>query len=407
MTGRHMENLEETLNRTLERHAGKAPAPAPDLIQRVEARYRRRRRARMTGAAAAMALVLSGTAFGVWPDDGGTVGPQGSLNPAAAAPGQKEKNPLEITPIEKLWPEAVHRIPARLPDGTKITPQALIDERTVLVSVWSSFEKTSALYSYDLATGESSKITDVVTPKRTKGFASGFTVGDGKIIWYTTSADGTSTIWSVPVEGGTAVATVESAPAEIGALGVSGGKIHWSGSRGGVYTAPLAGGSAALVPDTEKERLVQWPWAGGPIRDLSQNGDKAYVAYRELRNLETGEKRSTILNDRDTNWDCGITWCLSQDGKSITSRDGNRMGLLPGYLVNGTVALDRFALSTTGSGSKAGVLVHDLRTGRAGSIAPRLSDGDASYSMLKGAGSRMYATSVKGGHLIVDLEAIG
>ncbi|GAA2723773.1 hypothetical protein [Actinocorallia aurantiaca] len=437
MTGQPVENLEDTLNRTLERYAGKAPAPAPDLVERVETRYRKRRRARMTGAAAAMALVLGGTTFGVWPDDGGTVVPSGSLNPAASTPGQEKESPFEITPIEKLWPEAVHRIPTELPNGTEIEPQALIDERTVLVNAWSKFEKTSVLYAYDLATGEARKITDVVTPKKTKIFASGFTVGDGKIIWYTASTDGTSTIWSVPVEGGAAVATVERIPGETGDgatasasakdgatasakdgttvdpvspgivdLAVSGGKIYWSGSLGGVHTAPLTGGPAELVPGTEKELLVQWPWAGGPVRDRSQDGGKAHITHRELRNLETGEKRSTTLEDGDTNWDCGITWCLSQDGRSVTSRDGNRMALLPGRLVNGRVALDRFALSTTGSGDKARILVHDLRTGRVGSIAPMLSDGDATYSLLKGTGSRMYATPVEDGHLIVDLEAV-
>ena len=82
------------------------------------------------------------------------------------------------------------------------------------------------------------------------------------------------------------------------------------------------------------------------------------------------------------------------------------MALLPGHLVNGMAALDRFALGTTGSGNRARVLVHDLRTGRVGSIAPMLSDGDATYSLLKGRGSRMYATQVEDGHLIVDLAAV-
>lgn len=434
MSGQPVENLEETLNRTLERHAERAPAPAADLIGRVETRYRRRRRARMTGAAATMALVLSGTAFGVWP----SAGPDGALAPADTAaappslPAKASGDRFETTPIEKLWPEAVHRIPARLPDGTEIAPQALIDERTVLVSASARFEKASALYAYDLATGEATKITDVVAPKKTKIFASGFTVGDGRILWHTTSADRTSTIWSVSVKGGTAVATVEripggtgdgptasaengtavatveSASAGIGDLTVSGGKIYWSGPRGGVYTAPLSGGPAESVPGTEKERLVQWPWAGGPVHDRSQDGDKAQVTHRELRNLETGEKRSTVLTTAgDMSWDCGITWCLSRDEKSVTSRDGGRMALLPGHPVDTRVALDRFALSVTGSGNKARVLVNDLRTGRVGSIAPMLSDGDASYSILKGTGSRMYDTLVEGGHLIVDLEAIG
>ncbi|GAA0945379.1 hypothetical protein [Actinocorallia libanotica] len=433
MTGQPVENLEETLNRTLERHAEKAPAPASDLIDRVETRYRKRRRVRTTGAAAAMALVLSGTAFGMWSDGGGPttlLESSGTSTQALSRPGQKAEDPFETTPIEKLWPEAVHQVPARLQDGTEITPQALIDARTVLVSAWASFEKASALYAYDLATGKAEKITDVVTPKGTWLFASGFTVGDGKILWQTTSADRMTTIWSVPVEGGTPVAAVENIPAEavgpagsvkdgatavpvepspsgVAGLGVFGGRVYWSGSPNGVYTAPLTGGSAELVAGTEKERLVRWPWAGRSVSDRTQGGDKTKTIRWELRNLETGEKKPVFSAPGGTDWNCWITWCSSVTENALTTRDGSQMTDLPGHLLDrGVVALDRFVLSVDGSRNKASVMVNDLQEGRTGSIALTPTDGGVSYSVLRGAGSRMYATPTADGHVIVDLEAI-
>jgi len=429
MTGQPVEDLEETLNRTLERHAEKAPAPAADLIERVETRYRGRRRARMTGAAATMALVLSGTAFGVWPDDGpdGTLGPADTATAPPSPPVKASGEQFKITPIEKLWPEAVHRIPAELPDGTEIEPQALIDGRTVLVNAWAGFEKASTLYAYDLTTGEATKITDVVTPKGTWLFASGFTVGDGRIIWQTTSDDRISTIWSVPAKGGIAVATVEGIPAAsektvegtppseedgttavagrptpsgVGGLAVSDGKIYWSNSWGGVYTAPLSGGPAEPVPGTEKEQLVQWPWVDGPEQDR--------ITGRRVRNLETGEKRTVDFSPGDEKWSCGITWCLGRS--SATDRSGTETFRVPGHAAvawSEMTALDRFIVRVSYSDRKTLLLLSDLKTRRSGSITLTPKVGELPHSPVRNPGSRMYSTRVAGEYVIVDLEAIG
>ncbi|WP_106402918.1 hypothetical protein [Actinocorallia populi] len=426
MTERPVENLEGALNRALERHAAKAPAPASDLFERVETRYRRRRRVRTTGAAAAMALVLSGTAFGMWSHDGGSAVLLESPSPGAqplSRPGQKAESPFRATPVEKLWPEAVHRIPARLRDGTEIMPQTLIDERTVLVNSWGGFEKPSVLYAYDLPTGEATRITDVVTPKNTQIFASGFTVGEGRIFWHTTSTDLTSTIWSVPVKGGTAVVTVERTPAaapfeggamtagqipggQIGDLTVSGGKLYWSRSGGGVYTAPVAGGPAEPVPGTEEEMLVQWPWVGGLASDSRQ--DRGRINGRDLRNLETGEKKTAAFSPGEENWDCGITWCLA--GSLVKDRSGTetfRVSGHPAVAPNQTASLDRFVASVSRSDQKTLLLLNDLRTRRSGSIELVQKDDEVSYSTMKSSGSRMYSTRLADEYVIVDLKAIG
>lgn len=410
MTGQLAENVEDALQRTLERYAEKAPAPAADLVGQVETRYRRRRRARTTGAVTAMALVLGGAVFGLGQDDGGTTVLQrpGTAAPPPASSEEGAESPFEITPVERLWPEAVHRIPARLPNGTEISPQALIDGRTVLVNAWGGFEKASALYAYDLGTRKATKITDVVTPPGTEIFASGFAVGDGRVVWYTRSGR-TGTIWSAPLGGGKAVKAVEQVPSKIhdGTLAVSGGRIRWSASPGGVYTAPLSGGPAEPVPGTRKGRLVQWPWATGPA-GAPQGGDRARITGRELRNLETGKKRVSTFTVGDANWTCWITWCSASGSHSVVERDGTGAVRLPGHLVEGTVVLDRFALSTVDSGRQTLLLVNDLRTRRSGSVTlvPE-EDGSVSHFGLKGTDARMYTTRVKDEHVIVDLEAIG
>ncbi|MEO3782560.1 hypothetical protein ABGB12_04460 [Actinocorallia sp. B10E7] len=415
MTGQSVENLEETLNLTLERHAERAPAPAPDLIERVETRYRKRRRARMTGAAAAMVLVLGGTVFGGWSSAGPdrTVGPADTAASPLPPPEEAAKDPFEITPIEKLWPKAVHRIPARLPDGTEIAPRLMIDERTVLVNSWAGFETVSALYTYDLRTKKAAKIIDVVTPAGSKYTAGGFAVGEGRVVWSTVSADRTSTIWSAPVGGGAAVKAVERFSGEIGArdtLTVSGGRIYWSEFSAGVYTAPLAGGTAELVPGTEKERLVRWPWAGSPVPDRSQDQNRVQITGRELRNLETGEKRTVAFAAGGTSWNCKITWCLDRKSNSITTRNGTGTVRLHGHLMDDEVALDRFAVSMADTEGGAEMLLHDLRTRRTGSFAtvPGYDHGSGPvyYGAVEGPDTRMYTAPVAGGHLIVDLKAI-
>lgn len=81
------------------------------------------------------------------------------------APSHAPSCYVKPEPIGSVWPEALREVPAKTPDGEKIQPILLRDDRTLLVSTWASFEKTDALYAYDLDTLALREITHRGAPQ--------------------------------------------------------------------------------------------------------------------------------------------------------------------------------------------------------------------------------------------------
>lgn len=212
-----MNDLEETLRSTFSHAAGHAPRPPGALAELVETRYRRRgRRNQALLAAGAVVVIAGGATFALTGED--RTGPS-PANPQAtvsaevtasaevtpAEPATGEPEPIQAVrgtpePIDKVWPQAVHRLPAKLATGGTFRPAAFIDDRTILVTTWASFEKTNVLYAYDLETREARKVADVQTPADTVLFASDFTIGDGRVAWWTATKKAVF-LWSVPLSG--------------------------------------------------------------------------------------------------------------------------------------------------------------------------------------------------------------
>ncbi|MGW2214300.1 hypothetical protein ACWCSD_04885 [Nonomuraea sp. NPDC001684] len=108
-------------------------------------------------------------------------------------------------PIEKLWPAAVHEVPAKLPDGRKVRPRLMVDTTKVLLTAEAGFEKANGLYTYDVNSGEVAELADITLPAGTTLFPDGFTAGQGRVAWWTArgAADKrTADIWTVPTTGG-------------------------------------------------------------------------------------------------------------------------------------------------------------------------------------------------------------
>ncbi|MEV0587287.1 hypothetical protein [Nonomuraea sp. NPDC050310] len=234
--------------------------------------------------------------------------------PAALVPAQpvrQAEDPLQEAAA--VWPQAVRRIPATLPDGRRFHPQALLDDGTLLVTTESSFEKSDSLWRYDLAGGPPTKVADVVTPRRAVLFAGDFTVGDGKVAWWTArkAAGGELVeIWTVPVTGGTpAVAVAFPArdraqrPSE---LALADGGIVYSAGAGGLYRAE-PGAGPQLVAGTEGQHLLAWPWIGSPGRRPFGDG-----TFASVRNLKTGQARQAASGSGRL-LGCGATRCLHAD----------------------------------------------------------------------------------------------
>ncbi|WP_155350486.1 hypothetical protein, partial [Acrocarpospora pleiomorpha] len=219
-------------------------------------------RLRLLGVAAAAAVALAMLSL-VSPD---------RVRVATGVPGLPP-------PLKDVWPEAVHELPMRLPDGKPYQPILFLDRDRMLIKV----EKAGLLASYDLRTGE---VKDLVR-LQTEIPASDFTLGSGTIVWWTSRLDRDGRvvdIWTAPVTGGKATLRASARPDAIvkdprlqvassamastdsfTGLSVAGENIYWSSGNAGLWRLPLTGGAPpATVPDTAGYHLLSYPWMGRP-----------------------------------------------------------------------------------------------------------------------------------------------
>jgi hypothetical protein len=342
---------------------------------------------------------------------GGGGEPAGSPT-ATAGPPRAVKLP-KATPVEKLWPQATIKLPAKLPNGRMYAPEVFVDDHTLLASTRSSFEKTDALWLYDIATRRLKLSTRVTTPANATTFASHFTGGDGHVAWWTGRRENGETvaeIWSAPLRGGqsrkiTAMSAGKDEDGGIERLVIAGGKAIWSlstfspGARGGIFTAPITGGEPAKIPGSDGYHIVDWPWVGTPGYRANSPDQ---VAFKDLRNIETGERRTATVGPG--RWICGLTWCeggtAGPRGTALVRRDGSGGRLLPG--VGGSpfsdIALDRFVVVL-----RETIQLYDLRGGR---LADLGSPGEAGSYRILSPGARLYWVDRADGFLVVNLAAI-
>ncbi|MFD2078736.1 hypothetical protein SAMN05421678_101223 [Actinopolymorpha cephalotaxi] len=412
--------VENQLVRSLEAAASRAPAPEPGLLNHLERKGRRRQQraqVALAGGAALAVIAGSAVAFNSREETGNT-----NLAPAAPqaaatkdpAPGQDPvSKALGAKPIDKVWPGAVHTIPNRLPDGRKFRPLTMADSHTLLVSVDAGYENAGELRLYDLTSKATRKVTTLNAPKDTKIFASDFTVGEGHVAWWTSRDDNgrrSIELWAAPLTGGDSyrVGQVYSDDVvQAMTVTIADGKVYWSLKKGGVYQAPLSGGTAELLKGTEKSALVRWPWVGSPLPKSwsgSGSGDVPdQIAYRTLRNLRTGEVRTAT--DRKGAWLCRVQWCVgdSKDGGAVQRRDGTGLRAVPG--AGSGVASFGFAIEPARDrfvfigGSPS--FIYDVETKKAGRIAASDDDG---FRLLND--DRLYYAQTKTGYQLVDFAAI-
>ncbi|GAA1826540.1 hypothetical protein [Actinomadura chokoriensis] len=313
------DDLGRALRGTLATAAQEAPSVRPELLDRVEAVRRGRRRRKMAAAALGTAVVVGGA--GVLGTQLGTgdgtvpVAAAGALKPVARADlGAPVK-------VRERWPDAVRELPARLPDGSRLQPVALLDGDILVGTTESSLQRPDRLWSYDLGARRAKVITNIVIPRGSKIFASDFAVGGGRVVWWLSyRVDGRDTveIWGAPVAGGAAHKITGMPGAEVSTLLIDGDDAVWAAS-GGVYRAPLTGGAPAKIPGTEGFGIVSWPWIGSP----APYGDKlGYVRYRTLKNVRTGERREARLAPFKGAWSCGVTWCVGGSATGVRYNGG-------------------------------------------------------------------------------------
>ncbi|GII02862.1 hypothetical protein [Planobispora takensis] len=412
-------DLEADLRAALGHAAERAPRAPGALSAHVVARSRRRTRGRALVAAAAAVLVAGG--IGVAVRGAGDDPASPAVDPARtasaevtqSAPSPSQEAAELPEPVEKVWPDAVWKIPAELPGGRKFHPLSFIDDRTLLLETWESFEKADAIYAYELDGGRTRKITDIRTPKGV--FASGHTVGDGLVVWQTIDeGDGDETkgtrvtrFWSVPLGGGT--------PREIGTdrpvrgrgdeLAVTGGRLAFSLHEGGVFTVPLGGGTVEPVPGAERHHILRWPWVGTP----GEYTPDTETSFEELLNAETGERNTAVVRPGERFVRCGVTTCAGSrpDGTAFhRMRDGSRERDLPGGVAFTGLAADRFETVNLPM-PPGGEYLHDLVTDKSGDLGIRPDAKGESISVQPGLGDgRLVSYPLGDEYVIIDLARI-
>ncbi|GLW11351.1 hypothetical protein Misp01_64790 [Microtetraspora sp. NBRC 13810] len=435
-----MNDLEDKLSRVLSGAAHLVPQAPAELAATVKARHRRRR-ARTTAlcAAAAVVLLAGGTGAVV-----STLGSSAESHPAVSATGEAKPPADKIPPpVEKVWPQAVRKIPAKLPDGRAYYPQLLLDDHTLLVMTGASDGKRQFLWRYDLDTGRPRQVAEIPPTKGSAIVAEGVAAGGGNIVWWASYKDAGSPrvarIWTVPATGGQP-RPVTDVPlgnvmkqGHIDGLTVTGSDVVFAYEKGGVYRVPLSGGSPQPVKGAERHHILQWPWVG-------VHHGKAI--FRELLNVETGERRDAAVK-ADEEVRCGVDRCAGvavryktvkverprdRSGKEIRcgtrrcpdtmrtqtvlrrfvrDRDGSQERKLPNSFQPGDdAAFERFfKVTLSGPGTQIVLTLYDADTGRSADLGIR-PDAKGTMVTPDSGLDRLMTYQIKNEMYVLDLAAI-
>ncbi|MDP9869467.1 MULTISPECIES: TolB family protein [Streptosporangium] len=435
-----MTDLEDKLSRVLSGAAHRAPQAPAGLSAAVKARHHRRRARAAAALAAAAVIVVAGGAGAAVSALRATAAP----HPAVNATGEAKPSAGQLPPpIEKVWPQAVHKIPATLPDGRDYYPQLLLDDRTLLVMTGVLDGNRQFLWGYDLDTGVPRQIAEIPPTKGSAIFADDVAAGGGSIVWWASYKEAggprVARIWTVPVTGGRP-RPVTDVPlgnvmkqGHINGLTVVGSDVVFAYEKGGVYRVPLSGGRPQSVKGAERHHILQWPWVG------AHHGK---AIFRELLNAETGERRDAVVR-ADEEVRCGVERCAGiavryktvkverprdRSGKEIKcgtrrcpdtartqtvlrrfvrDRDGSReRELPPGFQIGDDAGLERFFKVSGMSPEDRGVLtLYDVDTGRSADLGIR-PDGTRGMAIPDGGLDRLMTYQIGNEMYVLDLATI-
>ncbi|MEU7743943.1 hypothetical protein [Nonomuraea sp. NPDC049158] len=399
-----MKDIEERLSRTLGHAAERAPRMTAPAGERLETSYRRRRqRSQALLAAAAVAVVAGGMVVGLRAVGGGqaqtAVGPSGAPSAAISA--------ATAELVEKVWPQAVWKMPVKDSAGKELHPIALTDDGTLLVEARGKVEQPETLYLYDLAGGDLRKITDVRAPKKAEGIAANFSMGEGVVAWWTSTKTSVR-LWAAPLTGGAArqVAERRTGGDMIDSLAVANGAIVFSMQKGGVFSVPVHGGQVTPIDRGTELHLLSWPWAGSPGTWSPKDG----APFTHLVNLETGQTSDAApARQGEQLLACGVQSCIattSGGAKAFTRpRDGSKQQEVPtGFQIPEPPSQSRFYVRTLTSDSP-GLGLYDLKSGTLADLGIRNEAAQGEVPVADRAGRMMTYRTVNGRY-VIDLSRI-
>lgn len=315
--------LEADLVRTMADAADDAPLPDDDFLAGVRHRRRTRRRrhvAAVTASVATLALLGGLTLVRL---NGST---EDVMRPAAwsgTVPDfESARSPRDV------WPDAVRRLPATLPDGAHYDVLAAAGADRYLVRAIGG--QPSGPYVFDAKAGTARLVGSQDGGDRAEIHTVTATVVSGQAVWTVyEEADGLE-LWAAPMDGGGAPRRLVDFPiGDTPVFGVADDTVYWSVDRGSgteVYRVPLSGGEPELVTgSTGWSASGSSPWLDSKRR---KGGDRT----GELWNLATEERLAWTANREAELVDCDPVLCTGQtvDGTHVVQRlDGTGYQRLP------------------------------------------------------------------------------
>jgi hypothetical protein len=373
MTTEPLGDRDERVRAAVRTHIAAHPVPPPDLariVARAEGAARPRRRSgwMVTAVAAAVAAVLCGTVAAV-------ALTRAEVHHAITPVLSPDRIPdfAKLPGPEVVWPDAVRKLPPKLPDGSNYRVTDTTDGDDLLV-VPEGRAAGPLLFNPDTGATRSvatASVTDGLSQPR----VSVARVASDRVVWFLEGRrDGRTAreAWLAPLTGGEATRLADL-PAISGTAVLAGDAMIWEAYGPGqgkddvvIRRLPLDGGPIADVPGSRGYWLSTIPgwitsqYPGTPFGEPERTGELVDVATGKRYRWKANEEMVATVA-------CGPAWCTGWtvgDEAAIQDLDGsNYVSLkergnldpgLEGRLAIGSVA-GRWVVWDRGSGRAAAI----------------------------------------------------
>jgi len=330
--------LEDLVRDAQRRQAGRA-VPPERILAKLPVRTTRRATVRRRGSLIVAAACAAGLAVASVPLAVRLDAPPD--RPPIVAEGWSGVVPdfENLRPPEQVWPDAVHRLPATLPDGSTYSLQLSLGGGRYLVRGVGKNPGPAHNVGpkvFDTAAGTVQALGDPDAAGPDGTWLHDVAVDGDRAVWVLQQGAHQFDVWSAPLDGSAKarLAVRWTGPGVAYPIGLHAGSVYWATSvdkpATGIYRTPLSGGAPELVPDSAGFREYgQFPWVtpGPVINDLAvQQPPGAGARSGELLNLVTGERLHWTANPDARAVQCNPMLCVgwSADEKAVFQRlDGS------------------------------------------------------------------------------------
>jgi hypothetical protein len=278
---------EESFARALEAEVPDLGELPPEFFTTVTSRARQHRRWRtaVMAAGCALAVAIGGGAVAapLWV---GHHPPPGLTGPAALTPvalADRIPDWAKLPSVDSVWPNAIRRLPVRLPDNSQYALQALLPGNRYLVLEMAPWEAGYRMFKPEIFDPAARTLTPLGDPKTPPDFVEGVGVIGDRAVWVNPIGGANNPtgeeIWSAPLRGGPARKLISlrsdykrenglMVGAGPGSFTIAGNYVMWErledyaqhgqlARRTTIYRLPVTGGQPELVPASQGFQLSQ------------------------------------------------------------------------------------------------------------------------------------------------------